>query len=461
MTNKILFLNLPGQRLYVRDYFCSKVSKADYINAPIDLVMISGKLNTGEFELSLIDAVVEKLYSEICLEKITVLQPQTIIALTGSVSLEEDRVFLKKLSENFSGAIYVIGDYLLTEGKNFLQDNSHIKGVILNFVSDGIYYCLKGDETRITDMIVRHGQDIIEYPRSNVLEFKIGLPLQAEFIKRNYRMPFIRRYPFATTLTSYACPFGCTFCIMNTFKFAQRDFDDLFLELDQLKSLGVKEIFFLDQTLGVDKERFRLILNKMIEKDYGFGWFGFSRVDIIDEELLLLMKRAGCHTLWFGVESASDLTLASYKKGYGRKDIVKAFNLAKKTGIKTLATFILGLPEESRQMMEETISFARELDPDYASFNFAVPRLGTHLRQEAIDYGLVSESAMSMDQSGQAIAMGTKSVGIKEIEALRRRAIMSFYLRPHYIIRRALALRSWTEISSQARNFYYLIKSLV
>jgi hypothetical protein len=111
-------------------------------------------------------------------------------------------------------------------------------------------------------------------------------------------------------------------------------------------------------------------------------------------------------------------------------------------------------------MMEETIRFAVELDPDFASFNFAVPRFGTQLRQEAIDNGLVGAAVKTMDQSGQDIVMGTKSTSKNEIMVLRRHAIMSFYLRPRYVLRRLLALRSWTEITNQARNFFYLIKGL-
>jgi len=234
MKQKILLLNLPGRRLYVRDYFCSKVSKADYINAPIDLVMLSGVLNTDDFELSLIDAIVDGLSVEACLAQIKAAAPQAIIALIGSVSLPEDEEFLKKLGREFAGEVFVIGDFLLTEGKKFLIENSQIKGVILNFISPGIKHYFKNETNQIVDMLLRQGTEIREFPPSNLDEFQLHLPLQSEFIKRPYRMPFIRRFPFATTLMSYACPFGCTFCIMNTFKFSFRNQESLFNELDYL-----------------------------------------------------------------------------------------------------------------------------------------------------------------------------------------------------------------------------------
>lgn len=459
MNKKILLLNLPGQQLYVRDYFCSKVSKADYINAPIDLVMLSGILNDNGNQISLIDAIVERLDESEVILKIRSLSPDIIIGLTGSVSLSEDKVFLEKLATQQSGKIFLIGDFLLTEGKKFLSENKYISGVVLNFVSPGVKKYFNGDIEGITDMIVRSGEEIVQYPTSSLEEFSIGRPLQSEFVKLKYRMPFVRSFPFATTIMSYACPFKCTFCVMNTIHFSRRNIDDLFLELDQLKLLGTKEILFLDQTLGIDRDRFKVILNRMIDKKYDFSWFGFSRVDIVDDELLILMKKAGCHTLWFGVESSSDQTLALYKKGYTRKQIEQAFAATKRVGIKTLATFIIGLPEEDFNMIQDTINFSRQLSPDFASFNFAVPRFGTELRHQAIDSNLIAESTNVMDQSGSSIVMGTKTLSKAQIKQLKRNAILGFYLRPKYIAQRLTSLTSWTEFKMNVRNFVSLIKN--
>lgn len=459
MKPKILFLNPPGRHLYIRDYFCSKISKADYINAPIDLVMLSGIFNTGEFKIGLIDAIVEKLSPQECMEKIGSFEPNTIIALTGSVSLDEDIIFFKRLSEGFKGDIFIIGDFLLTEHKKFLEENSYLKGVILNFISPGVFYYIKGEKEKVCDLVCREDEKIVIYPKNNIQEFRVNIPKHEEFIKRKYRLPFTKKTPFVTTLTSYGCPFQCTFCVMNTFRHVERNYEDLFIELDYIEKLGVKEVCFLDQTIGVNRERFLNILNGMIERNYSFGWFGFTRVDIIDEGLLCLMKKAGCHTIWFGVESASDEILKRYRKGYDKNQIIRAFEAAKKVGIKTLATFLLGLPEENKEMIEDTIKFSKDLDPDYASFNFAVPRFGTELRRVAIQEGLVDRQEKIMNQSGQEIAMGTKNLSRQEIQKLRRKAIFSFYFRPKYLIKRLLSLRSFAEFKTQAKNVYLLIRN--
>ncbi len=459
MKPKILLLNPPGKYLYSRDYFCSKISKADYINAPIDLVMLSGILNTGEFNLSLLDAIVEKLSPSDCMRKILEFNPDAAIVLLGSVSLAEDEIFLREMSQKFNGEIFVIGDIFLTEGRKFLENNSHIKGVILSFISDGIKYYFMKEEDKITDLILRIKDQIKDYPKGNFKEFKINLPLHEQFIKRKYRMPFIRNRPFATTIMSYGCPFKCSFCVMNTFEYFERDLDNIFKELDYLKALGVKEILFLDQTLGVRRSRYFEFLNKMIEKNYGFGWFGFTRVDLVDEQIIKLMKKAGCHTVWFGVESASGEILKKYRKGYNKEQIVWAFKLAKEAGIKTLASFLIGLPEETKKMIEDTISFSKQLDPDFASFSFAVPRFGTKLRESALDLNLIGADEKIMDQSGYKITMGTNVLSKEEMQRLKRKAIWGFYLRPRYIFKRILSLRTFTEFKMNLRNLYALIRN--
>jgi len=409
--------------------------------------------------LKVIDAVAEKIPTSACFQEISGFNPDAIIILIGSASLAEDKEFLKNLKEKTSAEIFVIGDFLLTESKSFLEEFTFIKGVILNFISDGIYWQLKKEKEKIKDMAVREGVNIIFYPKSAAKSFSVNMPLHEQFIKKPYRMPFVRKYPFATTIMSYACPYRCTFCVMNTLPYIERDLDNLFAELDYLKSLGVKEILFLDQTIGLNRNRHVEFLKRMIDKNYCFGWFGFTRVDVIDEEIMKMMKKAGCHTLWFGVETSSDETLRAYGKGYTKKQILGAFAVAKKVGIKTLATFLIGLPEETKETIEDTIKFSKELNPDYASFSFAVPRFGTKLREKAVKSGLVSDNDKTMDQSGRRITMGTISLSKRDMQKLKRKAILGFYLRPSYILKRLRSLKSFTELKINWQNFLSLIKN--
>ena len=149
-----------------------------------------------------------------------------------------------------------------------------------------------------------------------------------------------------------------------------------------------------------------------------------------------------------GVESASPAMLKAYRKGYKADQVAGGLQLVRDAGIRTVGTFILGLPEDTRESMEETIRLACTLPLDFASFSVAVPRFGTPLRLQAKAEGLI-EDLRVMDQSGETVAMATHTLSRQEVLALKRQAVRRFYLRPSYLLRR---LSRWRPSGSCARR---------
>ena len=455
---KVLFLNFPWRKLYIRDYYCSKISKGNYINAPIDLVMQSGIFNTWEFDLHLIDGIVEKKSEQQILQTIHDYVPDIIIWLIGSASLEEDRHFLKQLLDHHY-TVFLTWDILITEAEKFMLEFSELTWVLTNFIWKGIYYYLKWEKDKIDALILRKWDEIKKYPENKQRFFSVNIPAHELFIGKKYRMPFVRKYPFATTIMTYGCPFKCSFCIMSKLGYQERSVEEMIKELDHFKKLWVREILFLDQTLGVNKENFKKLMHSMIEKKYNFGRFGFSRVDVLDKETMQLMKDAWCHTIRFGVESGNEYILKTYGKWYTLDIIRRGIRNAQEVGINLLGTFILGLPDETFEMAMQTIDFSKELDLDVASFNFAVPRYGTDLRDEAQKKWLIDTSVETMDQSWNTIVMWSAHMTKKEIEKLRKLAIRKFYMRPLYIRKRLRKMTSWTEFKGNLTNAWLLIKN--
>jgi len=455
---KILLLNFPGKKIFIRDYYCSKISKGNYINAPIDLVMQSWILNTWEFQLHLIDGIVEKKSPTQILKEINEYNPDTIIWLIGSVSLDEDKSFLKQLLEK-KYEVFLTWDILITQAEKFMYEFPTLTWVLTNFIGKWIYYYLKCQEDKIDALILRKWNEIKKYAENKQRFFSINTPAHELFIGKRYRMPFVRKYPFATTIMTYGCPFKCSFCIMSKLGYQERSIEEMIKELDYLKKLWVREILFLDQTLGVNKENFKKLMHVMIEKKYNFGRFGFSRVDVLDKETMILMKQAGCHTLRFGVESGNEYILKTYWKWYTLNVIRRWIRDAQDVGINLLWTFILWLPDETFEMAMQTINFSKELNLDVASFNFAVPRYGTDLRDEAQKKWLIDENVKSMDQSWNTIVMWSTHMTRKEIEKLRKLAIHKFYFRPKYIWKKLRKITSRTEFIGNITNAWLLFKN--
>lgn len=450
---KVLLLNPPGSQPFVRDYYCSKVSKSNYLFHPIDLVMQSGIL-AAFHQVSVCDAIADRLTHDQTLALIVQTAPDAIVSLAGSVCLDDDLAFLEQAARH-CGSLLVSGDAFLDEPNRWLERNSFIDGIMLDFTSADILPFLEGNRSGASSIVSRSAEAAYIRPRSQ--EFSIPVPRQELFSSPHYRFPFVRQREFATVLTDFGCPYRCSFCVMSTLGYRYRSAGNVMDELRSLKELGMRELFFIDQSFGVRRNKALQLCKSMESEQLGFGWVCYSRVDLIDLELLEAMKLAGCHTIIFGVESASSLILERYQKGYTKQAILATFRLCRKYGVRTVATFILGLPEETRQTAMETIDFLKDIDCDFASFNVAVPRAGTELRRNAIQDGLVNQDFTIMDQSGTSIAMATHHLSPSEVGELKHLALRTFYLRPSYLLRRLVGIRSWYELKEQVREGFHLL----
>ncbi len=249
---------------------------------------------------------------------------------------------------------------------------------------------------------------------------------------------------------------------MSTTGYKLRDLDTVMDELRLLRALGVNEIFFRDQTFGVNRVRTQELLKRIKTEFPDLRWTCWSRVDLVNEEFLRAVYEAGCHTVMVGLESANEEILKKYKKNTKRSQMETALSLMRKIGLKTVGTFVLGLPGESQESLRETIAYARELPLDYASFNIATPRFGSTFRKLMKQEGTIDLTRMEFDSSR------TQPAWLKEdkeetllpnqtIFALQREAIHRFYLRPTYLLRRLYTTKTVYQLWSQIKEGWELI----
>ncbi len=458
---KLLLLNPPGSKIYIRDYYCSKVSKTNYIYHPVDLLILSGRLY-GRYTLEVIDGIAEKISFDDCFKKIIDLFPDIIIFQSGAVSCEEDFAFLSRIKKELKNALFIgSGDIFNENGAQLMSEQVWLDAILLDFTTDDVLKYLNGKTPN--NMIYRNKNEICQSKivREKWTGFDLPLPRHELFQKGNYRYPFVRKYPFATVLTDYGCAWRCNFCIMSQIGFKTRTADSVIEELTHLKQMGIKEIYFDDQTFGANKKRTEEILNRMISGQFNFGWVCFSRADVINSANIELWKKAGCHTIMFGVESGVQEILNAQKKDLTKEQIKSAFLFCKKNKIRTLGTFILGLPNDTYNTCLETIKFAKELDCDYAAFNTLVPRMGTNVRKETINQGFIDENIHEMDQSGTFVVMGNNSLTAEQISELHKKAIKEFYFRPQYILSRILDIKTLDDLKSHITDAVSLLKNFL
>lgn len=450
-SKKTLLLNPPGIKKYFRDYYCSKISKAKYYYHPIDLVYLSGTLDEIS-EVFLIDAIADDIQTENCIKKILEINPDYIISLCSAPSLNEDILFLNDLKESLPEVKLIgTGDILRDNPRLFLEEHKFIDAVLSDFSKhDIIKYIELDTKDELANITYRVNDEII-IQKKNIHDtnFHVPTPLWSVFKPVKYRFPFSKHKTFASILTDFGCPYKCDFCPISKLNFKLRDIEDVIKELKALKKLNIKELYIRDQTFGVNKKRSKELLSRIIEEDFEFTWTCLSRLDVIDSSILPLMKKAGCHTIMIGIESASNELINTHNKAISADlQIHEVINKIKKHKIDIGGFFMIGFPEENKSSIESTIKLACSLNLDYASFNIVTPRFGTEFRQDVIKHKKLNKTQSFSESSETVPKWKEPSVNSTELLKIKNKAIRKFYLRPSYILKQVLKKRTLWEITS-------------
>ena len=279
----------------------------------------------------------------------------------------------------------------------------------------------------------------------------IAFPARHMLPQDNYRYPLCDELPFTTIISSRGCPFGCTFCDKSVFgtKWRARSADNVLAEIDKVVAEdGVRSIVFYDDLFTLDNDRLQRICHGLIDRDYGISWKAEGRVDIIDEESLRLMRKAGCDTIAYGVETANQHGLDYLRKKTTPAMVRKAFAATRRAGIRTMGYFILGIPVETYDDALRTIDFASEIKADYAQFSVLSPIRGTVIYDEALTKGWYKEIAAHnvCDKDMLRPAIISENWTEQQLVDIVRIAHRRFYLRPGYILKKALGIRSISEL---------------
>lgn len=436
-TRRVLLLNPPGQETYIRDYYCSKLSRTGYTFPPVDLLHAGAQFRTAGWQVDAVDAIVEKLSIDQTLTAVESARPDAIFMLIGAVSVDEDADFIKRLRQKLPDVIIIASGDVLREHARQWIEAGYVDAAAQDFSSPSSVHYADGVREDLTDIVYKSGDDIVEGPTSTGKSFAIGLPPHDLFKALPYRFPFASRTPFASVLTDYGCPYRCSFCVMSQLHYHARPLDEVAQEIQTLQDLGIREFALWDQTFAVSKSRAKDFLEILPDGKDKMGWTCFTRPDCIDDQLAQAMARKGCHTVMMGVETAKAETLEAIKKDFSTTEMKAAFMACRKAGLESVATAIVGLPGESEADINATIDFVLYLDPDYVSVHTAIPRAGTALRQQMVEDGLVSAELANMDQSGETTVLSSDTLSAVDILRLRKRFNLRFYLRPKFLARTA------------------------
>ena len=174
---------------------------------------------------------------------------------------------------------------------------------------------------------------------------------------------------FTTMVTSRGCPYRCTFCNTPRHGIEYNRQNVCVMRLRLALDLGIREIYFVDDTFNITNQRVHDLCDEIIRRDLKFSWTVRFRVKGVDRPLLEKMKAAGCSRIQLGVEQGTEEGLLRLKKDVTSREIEQAFRLCREVGVNTVAYFMIGTPvERTRQDVLDTIEYSIKLKPDFVMY---------------------------------------------------------------------------------------------
>jgi radical SAM superfamily enzyme YgiQ (UPF0313 family) len=435
------------------------------IYPPLGIAYLAGAVRDAGFAPSIIDAHALDLSNDQIVKKLAPTLPAAVGITTTTFNWPTVVDLAKKIRRAFPQIKIIVGGPHLSILHMPSMTQTAFDAAIIGEGERAVVELVKridaGDNLAgVPGTIVREGERPVQTTAPNPIENLDTLPLPALDLLplHRYRALTLPR-PFVTMITSRGCPFKCRYCSQAYVGGVYREHgaERVLTEIRRaVTEFGAKEIVFFDETFAVNRRRLFTICETMIKEKIDVRWNIRTRGDILDEPMLRMMKKAGCHSLHIGIESGSDRIQKLMNKNLNLNDIAKTLGAAKRAGLETRGYFMIGFPGETRGEIEQTISLATRLPLDWASFTITVPHPGTDVFTEGAadgkfdgDYwenytlGKVSEAPgyFTSDEFDEA-----------DLNMLLNKAYRRFYLRPLLLLQKACKPRLWKELPEIIRT---------
>jgi len=441
--------------LFLKERYGKDLKNFGAYSEPLSLAYLAAVLKENNYPVKIIDAAIFGFKPEDIIKKLKEENPDLIglTVLTPMYGIMRDLV--RVIKANLPNAKIVIGgahasampketlldipeiDYLcvgegeetILELARFLEGKKRIEEV------DGLWYC-------------RGGQVVSNKPRAYIDNLdKIPFPARDLLPMDRYTLTTSRTKGVAycpTLIVARGCPYDCSYC-SHPFgrSFRHHSVSRIISEVEELIARqNIRQMNLEADTLTVNKSFLMELCAGLIKAGIHkkVQWTCESRIDTVDREMLLAMKRAGCWQISYGVESGVQRLLDIICKNEKLETIEKVFKLTHQVGITIRGFFMLGLPTETREESWQTINFAKKLDPFWAQFTLTIPYPGTplftRLREQnqirTFDWGYYNTWA---GWSGKPLPYVPEGRTQKELQELQQKALLRYYLRPKVLLR--------------------------
>lgn len=434
-------------------------------NPPLGLLYLAAAIEKeGHHQVSVLDCQVERLDYASLRERIAGSAPDVVGITAMTLTLLDVVKTLAVVKSAVPGVVTVLGG---PHVHLFPQETIGLDPVDFLVLGEGEHTFLRllddMDDLEalheIPGLVFRIDGAIVSTGAPPLIEDLDSVPNPARHLVPYQRYSsLLTKGSIATTVfTSRGCPYLCSFCDRPHLghRFRARSPENVVNELDACVRMGIRDFLFYDDTFSVDRNRAKAICDGIVKRGLDIGFDIRARVDTIDEEMIRKLRRAGCTGIHYGVEAGTPHVLEALNKRITIDEVQEAFALTRRHGVAILAYFMIGNPSETRDDIHTTFSVMKRLNPDYVHLTILTPFPGTRIYAEALERGIIARDVWREFAASPSADFTPPHWGEfltrEELSKLLIAGYRQFYLRPGYIARRLLKLRSLGELRKKAR----------
>ena len=401
---------------------------------PLGLLSIASYLESKGIHTDVVDCHVQTLDPDFS-------KYDVICFAVNIANVENTADYIKEIKEkNGKQKILIGGPQVPHRGEYWIREHN-VDAVIIGEGELTVYdYLTSNDPSSVKGVLCKVNEEII-YTGDRQLVMNLDtLPFPAldKVPLRNYNLPIKKGFPVSSISTSRGCPAKCTFCSVREGVWRQRSVKHVVDEIEwQVRKLGVRELWIADDNFTLNRQRAWDIAEEIIKRKImvKMQLKNGIRVDKVDKELLAKLKEAGVWLIAVAPESGKQETLDRIQKGFTLERVKLVVQFCKELDIKTFAMFILGLPWETNEDIQQTIKFANELDTDFVQFARYTPMEGTPIYDEVRAQGMLSGNEFKdIGTHVDTLNYHPKLLSRDYMQKVFKRAYRSYYLKPRRIL---------------------------
>ena len=381
-------------------------------------------------------------------------QPNYLVANIATPTFKSDMMAVQHAKEIVPSICTIVkGAPFLSYNTNTIYENPFIDYVIMGEAELTLKDILDGvPDNEILGICYRENFQPVKNDKRPFIDNLDILPFPARHLVDNsiYRRPDNGKVQ-AVVKVARGCPFHCFFCLatpVSGTKVRTRSPENIVAELKEcVEKYNIRNFLFWSDIFNFNREWTLELCQKIIESGLKITWSSNTRADTMDDEMAKMRYKSGCRLVSIGVESGSQKMLDNIGKKITLDDIRNTVKILKKNKIKIYNYFVIGLPWETEETVEETIKFAIELNSNFISFYTATPLPGTKYFAYAMMNKLV-EGNLDFRSAYYEPVVRSEHLSKERIFELHKQAVKRFYLRPKFILKTLLSLRSFAEVKN-------------